>query len=367
MVTERQEVPVSRPGGQEAIVLTRSRLAGAPNPEFLSLTLLPGRGMNLLQIGAYLPDKGEVGLLESPAVEQAEAAMNTQGADANGGASLAMGGAFEVPWAGRIFGPASGDHVPAMWRGHALTLPTVGGTPNAEGGLLLARGADTARTAGMPDGGQAEATFTAGDFGVHWPSKTDVKVTTLLTARSIELTVSAHNAGDIPEPVGIGWRPRFVLPGDVSQFRLHLPADARLIKDRQTGAPTGAVQPVAGTPYDFLAHDGAPFASLNLDDTFVHLRQQFLDSGPVTEIRNPGGNYGLRITTLSTSIKAIHVSARRDQKYISIEPQFNYDDPFGREWARDEDTGMVVLQPGQTAQWQIRVELFSLIAPAAPF
>ena len=36
-----------------------------------------------------------------------------------------------------------------------------------------------------------------------------------------------------------------------------------------------------------------------------------------------------------------------DGSFISIEPQFNYDDPFGQEWAKDEDTGMVVLQPGQ--------------------
>ena len=38
----------------------------------------------------------------------------------------------------------------------------------------------------------------------------------------------------------------------------------------------------------------------------------------------------------------------------------NYDDPFGHEWAKDEDTGMVVLQPGQSMQWKIRLEIFSL-------
>ncbi len=36
--------------------------------------------------------------------------------------------------------------------------------------------------------------------------------------------------------------------------------------------------------------------------------------------------------------------------------RFNYDERphFGREWAGDEDTGMVVLQPGQSVEWKIR-------------
>ncbi|MDP9039267.1 MAG: hypothetical protein M3O02_08345 [Acidobacteriota bacterium] len=367
IVTERQDAPVPRPGGQEAIVLTRSRLAGASTPEFLSLTLLPGRGMNLLQIQAFLPDKGEVGLLDAPTVEQAEAAMNGRGADANGGASLAMGSPFEVPWAGRILGAESAGRVTALWRGHLLSLPVVGTTSEARAGLLLARPADSSDTAGMPDGGQAEATFSAADFGAHWPSKTDVKVTALLTSRYIQLTVTAHNTGDAPEPIGIGWAPRFVLPGARAQMRLRIPGEMRLLKDRVSGAPTGALQPTAGTAYDFLGREGALLGSLDLDETFVRLRQDFLDSGPVTEIRDPAGNYGLRVTTLSNAIRAIHVSARPDAKYISIEPRFNYDDPFGHEWSREEDTGMAVLQPGQTANWQIRLELFSLVAPAAPF
>jgi hypothetical protein len=40
-------------------------------PEFLSVTLLPGRGMNVLQITAYIPGKGEVNLLASPSIEGA--------------------------------------------------------------------------------------------------------------------------------------------------------------------------------------------------------------------------------------------------------------------------------------------------------
>jgi hypothetical protein len=33
---------------------------------------------------------------------------------------------------------------------------------------------------------------------------------------------------------------------------------------------------------------------------------------------------------------------------VTIDPQLNDDDPCGKEWPKDEDTGMVVLQPGQS-------------------
>jgi galactose mutarotase-like enzyme len=99
---------------------------------------------------------------------------------------------------------------------------------------------------------------------------------------------------------------------------------------------------------------------LNLDDSFVHLKQGLLDNGPIAELRDPKSNYGLRITAMSPAIKTMQVYAPADASFVSIDPQFNYNDPFGREWAKDEDTGMVILKPGQTVQWKIRLEIFAL-------
>jgi hypothetical protein len=59
-----------KPGGQDVVQLQRSQIAGGNGPEFLTATLLPGRGMNLLQITAYLPQKGEVNLLASPPLQE---------------------------------------------------------------------------------------------------------------------------------------------------------------------------------------------------------------------------------------------------------------------------------------------------------
>jgi hypothetical protein len=99
---------------------------------------------------------------------------------------------------------------------------------------------------------------------------------------------------------------------------------------------------------------------MDLEDSFAGLHRELLDNGAVAELIDPANDYGLRMTALSPAIQAIRVDAPADADYVSIGPQFNLDDPFGREWGKDSDTGMVVLQPGQTTQWKVRLELFSL-------
>lgn len=357
-----------RPGGQDVVQLQRSQLLGGTGPEFLSATLLPGRGMNLLQIRAYLPQKGEVNLLASPTVEEAATLLSGAGADATGAKSLTMGAAIEVPWASRVTGTLTpdGKNLNTTWRGMHMMLPTDAkdtyGTGVAAGGLLLKQASDSVETNVMPDGGNAQAIFKPGNFDGHWPSRTEITTTVSLSGRAIDMKVVARNTGDTAEPMGIGWHPRFaILSGNRRQMRLRLPQGMRIdVKDRRTGQLSGKLLPVENTEYDFTGHDGAQLGALNLDDVFVHLRTGLLEDGPVAELRDPDSGYGLRITAMTSTIKAIRVYAPLDGSFISIEPQFNYDDPFGREWPKDEDTGMVVLQPGQTTQWKIRLEIFSL-------
>jgi len=365
---DRQDVLVPRPGGQDAIELTRTQFMGGSMPEFLSVTMLPGRGMNILQITAYIPGRGEVKLLASPSVEEAASAMTGADADASGLASLTMGGAFEVPWAGRMDGAASqAGRMNASWRGHPISLPAANG---AGGGLLLAAPSDTATTAALPDGGQAQAVYHLEDFGARWPSKTDVMVTVMLGSRWIEMSVVAHNVGTVAEPIGIGWAPRFaILGGQREQMRLRVSGTMREeLHDRQSGMPTGRLLPVNGTSYDYTAHDGVELGASDLDECFTALHRELLDAGPVAELRDTANGFGLRLTALNSTIQAMRVVAPAGAKYVSIEPQYNLDDPFGSEWKTESDAGMVVLQPGKTTEWKTRLELFSLgdRSPARP-
>jgi aldose 1-epimerase len=359
-----------RPGGQDIVQLQRSQIPGENGPEFLTATLLPGRGMNLLQITAYLPQKGEVNLLASPTLQDTAKVLTGSGADVNGAKSLSMGAAIELPWAGRISGASTPDerNLSTIWHGTRLILPTDAkdsyGVPGvvAAGGLLLKQPSDSNTTNVMPDGGEAQATFRPGNFDGHWPSQTEVTTTVQLSGKAMTIKIVARNTGNTAEPMGIGWHPRFaILNRHRGQMMLRLPEGQRVeVKDRRTGQLSGKLVPVEKTEYDFTARTGAQLGALNLDDSFVHLRTGLMENGPMAELRDPENDYGLRITAMTSTIRAIRVYAPLDGSYISIEPRSNYDDPFGHQWAKDEDTGMVVLQPGQSMQWQIRLQIFPL-------
>lgn len=368
-----QQPAQPQPGGQDAIVLERMQMANSQMPEFLSVTLLPGRGMNMLQITAYIPDKGEVNLLASPSLANAAKLLNNETQNTNGSADLTLGGVIEAPWAGVMRGRplADASSIAAAWQGHNLILPADLSTaashsqPAAVGGLLMTRRSDSAKSVVMPDGGQAQSIYDAGDFNGHWFSNTVITTAVQLSGRSIEISIAARNTGKVAEPIGIGWHPLFaILSGNRAQELLKLPASAHV--ESRKGVPDGSLTAVAGTPFDFSARGGRRLGTLDLDDTFVHLKPGFMDSGPIAELRDPASNYGLRITALTPAIKAFHVDAPANSSFVSIDPRFNYDDPFGHEWPKGEDTGMDVLQPGQTAQWKIRLEIFSLSGVSQP-
>ncbi len=118
-------------------------------------------------------------------------------------------------------------------------------------------------------------------------------------------------------------------------MRLRIPGEMRAVRDSAAGQPTGALVPVAGTPYDFATSGGAALGQMALDDSFVDLQQELLDSGPSAELSDPANGFGLRLTALSPTIKTMRVVAPADGDFVTIDPQFNYDDPLGREWGKD--------------------------------
>lgn len=354
---------VPRPGEQEAVVLERSPIGEGSVPEFTSATILPGRGMNILQITAVLPGKGKVNLLASPSLEGAAEQMTGTGEDASGAASLAMGGAVEAPWAGRLYGTPLDGGLTARWNEQTVHVPMArqqGGKAWADGGLLLGSAGTDVRSNVMPDGGEAEAVYTTGEPNGVWPSTTKIKSTVQLSGRTLNLKIVATNTGDKPEPMGLGWRPRFaVLSHDRSTIRLRLPSVTKEeTADARAGAPTGRLVSVEGSSQDFSAMEGRQLGKNSLEGTFVNLRQAPLDSGPVAELWDSENQFGIRITMLSAAIKAIHVSAPADGGFIVLEPRFNYDDPLGEEWSKDDKAGMVTLQPGGSIQWRIRLEIY---------
>jgi galactose mutarotase-like enzyme len=354
-------------GGQPVVQLKRKSSANAARPEFTSLTILPGRGMNLFQITANLPGKGEVHVFASPSLEEAAQQLSGGADDVLGVKSFTFGGAFLVPYPNRIRGKLSSDGktVTTQWRDKTLTLPAVWkgkANPNAElhaiHGLILDHKTDSLKVETTPDGQTVTGVIHAGDFGGYWPSKTDLTIRISLTGTAVESSITATNVGDEEEPISVGWHPYFAIPsGDRSQARLHIPASKLAeVNNYDDVFPTGKLLPVASTKYDFRAPAGVPLGNIFLDDNFSDLART--SEKVVVSLTDPASAYGIHIEGLSPEIRTIQVYAPPDKAFAAIEEQFNFADPFSGVW-NGMDTGMVTLKPNQSVTWKVRLELFN--------
>jgi aldose 1-epimerase len=352
-------------GGEDVLTLTRKATAGGSKPEFLSVTLLPGRGMNMFQVTAAIPGKGEIPLMRSPSLADAPKVLSGTGRDQSGSASFGLGGAFLIPYPNRILGTLSSDgkSVITQWHGHTLALPAnfpskrPGGPVVAIHGLITLAKVEDLQTQTTADGQTVTGVIHAGDFGGHWLSDTDLNFTIALTGDGVETTITAKNVGKEPEPMSIGWHPYFVIPsGHRAQARVHIPATMMAIVNNYGDAfPTGELKPVKGTEYDYTAPDGAALDDHSLDDNFSHLQRT--NGAADVKVIDPESNYGLTVSALSPEIRTVQVYSPKTA-FVAVEPQFNYVDPFGKVW-KGMDTGMVTLRPGQSVTWKVRLELFT--------
>jgi aldose 1-epimerase len=354
-------------GGQQVVTLTRAAVS-ATKPEFTSVTLAPGRGMEILQITAHFPGMGpgksNVEVLASPDLAGAKKMLDVEDDDF-GDLGYRLGAAFLVPYPNRVRGKlaAGGKTLTTIWQGHTLTLPAnnIGKLPTAERhamhGLILKARTGEVSVKNLPGGEQVVGVIHAGNFGGHWLSKTDLVVTITLTADAIDASVVAHNVGGEDEPMAIAWHPYFNLPsGDRTQARLHIPASSVAEVDGYDNVfPTGKILPVEGTRFDLRAIGGKPLGTEFFDDNWNHI--DWKGGAATVEVIDPAARYGVKIEGLSPEIKAIQVYAPPTKSFVAVEHQYNFGDPFGKEWG-STDTGMVTLKPGQSTNWHVRLRLF---------
>jgi galactose mutarotase-like enzyme len=348
--------------GEKVVTLTRA-VTNAKRPEFTSVTVLPGRGMEILQITANFPGKGTVNVLASPDLATAATTLNQQDDDF-GDLGYRMGAAMLCPYPNRIVGPLSpdGKTLNTSWQGRAITLPAnnVGKLPGAERhamhGLILKAKATDIHVSKIPGGEQITGVLHDA-FQGRWFARTDLDFTITLTADAVDVSNVAHNVGSEAEPMSIGWHPYFNLPsGNRAQVRIQIPATKMAqVNDYDSVFPTGKLLPVAGTQYDFLAAGGAPLSDRFYDDNWSHLAWQ---NGAVNvRVIDPEARYGVEIQGLSPEIKTIQMYSPQTAQFVAIEDQYNFADPFGKEW-QGMDTGMVTLKPGQSTKWHVRLRLF---------
>lgn len=355
--------------GEPAVILTRPSSSDQGKPHFVEATVLPGAGMNLLQLKAYVPGSGEVNVIGTTSLTDAKKLLEED--NDFGNKSFYIGGAILVPFPNRIRGTVSpdGKTLTTDIGGKEVTLPAnwhgknPGALHHAMHGLILLSKFEDVKHKDGKTASDVAALLHAGDFNGHWLSKTDVNIRMSLTDQAMDLEVTAKNVGHEKLPIAIGFHPYFNFPsGDREQGRLVIPAEERAPANNYDDVfPTGQIVPVKGTPFDFMNPQGTALGSMFMDDSFTDL-QRGADGAAHIEIIDSKAHYGLRILAISPQIKAIQVYAPPDKSYVAVEPQFNLADPFNKQVWGDRDTGMVWLNPGQSVTWHIKLELF---VPAA--
>ena len=357
-----QSAASTRIGGENLVVLSRKPVS-TTRPEFTSVTVIPGRGMELLYVKANFPGKGEINVLASPDLATAANMLNVQDDDF-GDLGYRLGAAMLCPYPNRIVGKLSpdGKTLTTSWEGRTITLPAnnVGKLPGAERhamhGLILKGKATGVHVTKIPGGEEVRGVLHDAFHG-RWFAKTDLVIAITLTANAIDVTNTAKNVGTQSEPMAIGWHPYFNFPsGDHAQVRVHIPASMMAQVDNYDSVfPTGKLLPVAGTPYDFRAPAGAPLDNHYYDDNWSHLQWE---NGKV-EVRvvDPEAHYGVAEDAISPQIETIQMYSPPTAKFAAIEEQYNFADPFGKEW-HGMDTGMVTLKPGESTKWHVRLRVF---------
>lgn len=353
-------------GGLPAIILSKEGQTDSTQAQILNVCILPGRGMNVFQIRAWLPGLGIVDLLNSPTLEEAANILNGGTADIFGNASFQMGGAILVPYVNVIRGKLLSDNtcLETLIAGQKVILPAnfsatkEGAEKHALHGLILNKKMDVVTTETDNEQASVTATYKAGNFDCHWLSSTTLTIKIVLNSDDFTLTVTAKNTGNSVLPIGIGWHPYFMIPGGVrSQVKLHVPSNLKVLDNNYDDVfPLGELVSVSGTAYDFSDTGGAPLGNLHLDECYTNLIRNSSDEA-IVELYDAAVKYRLRVTAVSPEIKAFEIYSPSNVNNIAIEPQFNLPDPYNPIWQDSISTNMVHLKPLHSVIYKVKVSL----------
>ena len=368
--SKAKATPVAPDPAFAVTTIERKLDANPTTPQFVSADILPGKGMNVYQIRAFVPGHGVVELLASPPVADFQKTF-TDDKDAWGNHAFFVGGAILAPYANRIRGQQvpGKELIEAKLGDQTVQIPANWGRGPKDSekhsihGLIYNAAFTDLKRDGAADRAGVSATLNAGDFNGQWPSTLKFDVVQKLERNRFQLIVRATNTGKRPTPVGIGWHPYFrILSGQREQAKLFVPATSRTEMNNYVDTfPTGRLVALKGSDFDFAQKGGRALGKQFLDDGFVGLQRQ---KGLATvELVDPAAKYGIRVRAVSPQIKAFQVYAPtgKGKDFVAVEPQFNYGDPYSKIWGEGRkrvDTGMVTLKPGDSVEYRAELELF---------
>lgn len=309
-----QTTSAPMPGGQEAIMLSRVALVNDAEPEFVSATVLPGIGMQLLQAAVAVPNQSVQNLLSSVSVSDA--------------ARMTRESITSAPFHLRV----STHHLREK-------------ATNDED-LIGLMPATSAQNQTLVDGGMASGTFGSAKGKDGISATLDVT----LSGRQIDMVAHATNNSEESRFVAFEWQPHFAVSKTVTPVRLYVPSRN----------PPGRADrsPVSDPSASFTAEGGGTIGSTPFDLRFSLLAHDYLSDGTYLQLQN-GDQYYLRILGLGDSLRSVHAvnDPATHTLLLGVSSM-----EFSGETEQQDQT----LRPGQTMQWHLRLEVLTTKSSQGP-
>lgn len=207
------------------------------------------------------------------------------------------------------------------------------------------------------DGGEQSLIELSDFFKGYWTSNANLQITQSIQNGEFHYKMTAKNIGQSPMPVGFGSHPYFQIPsGHASAITLKIPAHRLADIDNLDNVfPKGTLSPVTANAdrLNFSVPKALPKGVI--DNFFV------LDPSQRKEVilEDKEANVRYRITGLTSNIIGVQVYYPGEGSVIAIEMVTNYPDPRSELW-KDIATGMRVLNPGESAQYEYKIAVESL-------
>jgi len=294
-----------RPGDQEVLTMNRMTPTGGITPEFVSLGAMPGLGMGILQLALNLPGRDPQELLQATPIASMAPFLDKKTFAAKPGLQYS-------PISLKVF-------------------PLQGSSEGQE--ILDAQASQDVRNDMVPGGTGATADFSPapapGPTGIKAPpSGFQTKVSTTISDRGFDLTISAKNISQQSQAVVLSWTPKFLLPTDGLEKLLITPPDTTdpLPSEKRD------VKEIALKPQD-------------LPQTWSGLKYSYLSSGSELQLHNLQDGYILKITALTPSIRMVRADLVPGGQALAL--TISTEGPAGK---------YTVVEPGETLQLRLRIQ-----------
>jgi len=307
--------------------------------------ILTSRGFNCYQFRAVF------------GADAVDVLWSETGFEKGAGSAAASGIPLLFPYPGRMRGKTFD------WQGRGYPLEGDDGLGNAIHGFVLDRPWRVVEQTATRVVGQFQAAVDAPELLHAWPADFRITATYELAGRTLLSRFHIENPGDRPLPFGFGVHPYFRVPlsgSAADECRVVLPFSRRW--ELENMLPTGrqldafsrdGAEAATNTINAVNLQQGMAFADITLDDVFTGL--EFVDGWCSCRIRDAASKRELTLK-FDESFRACVVYTPPHREAISIEPLTCV--PNAHELSQQNiDSGLRVLLPGESLQFQVRLQV----------